>query len=211
MSDKSKKVDNLSEDPVISGQLWCCISFISPETVKNCNFRGVKVRGVYASQQEAAERAKLLQAIDPDFHIFVGEVGKWLGWDPDPNTIEDQQYKEKELQKLVTEYKKNRVKAKMMEEERKREIIEESVRKEATKASKTKDRLKQKAEKLQEEKKEQELKSGLVDKDKIVKEEQTRLLNNEDEIKKATENLSTVDEKINHLQQMYKEMLKNKK
>jgi hypothetical protein len=128
-----KYIDNLIEDPVIPNQAWCCLSFLSPETLKNCTIRSVKVRGVYATREEANERAKFLQQIDPDFNIFVAEVGKWLAWDPDPSTIEDQVYREKQLQEIMTNYKKNNEKAKILEEERKRELLEESIRNQAAK------------------------------------------------------------------------------
>ena len=142
----TKYIDQLTEDPIISNQLWCCISFISPETLKNCNFRGIKVRGVYATKEEATKRAEFLQKIDPDFNIYVGEVGKWLGWDPDPNTIDDQIYREKKLQGLMDNYKKNREKAKVLEEERKREMLEESIRNEASRGSTTKDKRRRRLE-----------------------------------------------------------------
>ena len=146
----TKYIDQLTEDAPIPSQLWCCISFISPETLKNCNLRAVKVRGVYNNQDEAIKRAEYLQKIDPDFNIFVGEVGKWLGWDPDPNTAEDQVYREKKLQEIMSNYKKNREKAKVMEEERKREMLEESVRNEAAKnlnkVDKKRDKMRRKLE-----------------------------------------------------------------
>ena len=44
--------------------------------------RGVKIRGVYDSVQQAEKRAKELQRKDRSFHVFVGQVGYWLPWDP---------------------------------------------------------------------------------------------------------------------------------
>ena len=96
------------------------MSFLSPEGIRNCKVRGLKIRGVYATREEADERAKKLQTVDPDFHVFVGDIGKWLPWDPDPNSISDQVYKEDELNKLMKNYKDNREKAKTMEEQRKK-------------------------------------------------------------------------------------------
>lgn len=227
-----KAIDNLYEDPVISNQLWCCISFISPELVKNCNFRAVKVRGVYGTKEEATKRAAFLQKIDPDFHIFVGEVGKWLGWDPDPNSIEDQQYSEKKLQKLMTGYKKNRDKARIMEEERKREMLEENVRREAekvksttqTKGEKRIERMKKTAEEHKMDKKMKEIEdnrfkptvsnnsstSTVADSDVVTKERE-RLLKKEEQIMKSTEQLSTTDEKLNYLQKLYSQLQDSKK
>ena len=46
------------------------------------NVRGVKVRGVYQSKEEANARASKLHKTDSNFHVFVGQVGYWLPWDP---------------------------------------------------------------------------------------------------------------------------------
>ena len=73
-----KEVDHLDEDPPLSNQKWVCVSFLSPEGIKNCKVRGLKIRGVYSTKEEADKRAQYLQKIDADFHVFVGEVGKWL-------------------------------------------------------------------------------------------------------------------------------------
>jgi len=69
--------------------------------------RGVKVRGVYDTMQEAQVRAKLLQKKDKNFNVFVGQVGFWLPWDPNPHKIENQEYFESELNELVKKYKEN--------------------------------------------------------------------------------------------------------
>lgn len=69
--------------------------------------RGLKVRGVYGSQQEAVARSKKLQRSDPIHNIFVGEVGKWLPWDPSPNDVADQEYAEEQLNTLMKKYKEN--------------------------------------------------------------------------------------------------------
>lgn len=224
----TKYIDKLTEDAIIPNQLWCCISFISPETLKNCNFRGIKVRGVFATKEEALKRAEYLQKVDPDFNIYVGEVGKWLGWDPDPNTIEDQVYREKKLQDIMDNYKKNREKAKILEEERKREMLEESIRNEASRSSTTKDKLRRKLEKKRLDKKMKEMegnrfKSGqlppdatdpkkeIETKERLVTAEKQRISNNEHIIKQSSTDLSTVDEKLNELQAHYKLLLEKKK
>jgi hypothetical protein len=69
--------------------------------------RGLKVRGVYGAQQEAVNRAKKLQRTDTIHNIFVGEVGKWLPWDPNPNDVSDQEYAEDQLNTLMKKYKEN--------------------------------------------------------------------------------------------------------
>ena len=85
------------------------------------NVRGVKVRGVYDNIKAANIRAQVLQKLDRSFHVFVGQVGYWLPWDPNANNIEEQEYLEKDLNRLVKEYNTNKVKKDMFYEERKQE------------------------------------------------------------------------------------------
>jgi hypothetical protein len=68
--------------------------------------RGLKIRGVYDSYQEAEARSKLLQKLDSNHNIFIGQVGYWLPWDPDPNKL-NSEYQEEELNNLMKEYNKN--------------------------------------------------------------------------------------------------------
>jgi hypothetical protein len=69
--------------------------------------RGLKVRGVYGSQAEAVARSKKLQRQDTLHNIFVGEVGKWLPWDPEPAEVSEQEYAEDQLNTLMKKYKEN--------------------------------------------------------------------------------------------------------
>ncbi len=93
------------------------------DTISNfqTSVRGVKVRGVYDNERAAKIRAQVLQKIDNSFHVFVGQVGFWLPWDPSANKIEEQEYLEENLNKLVKEYNKNQVKKDMFYEEKKAE------------------------------------------------------------------------------------------
>ena len=85
------------------------------------NVRGIKIRGVYDTQREANVRAQVLQKMDNSFHVYVGQVGYWLPWDPNPNNIEEQEYLNKDLNRLNKEYAKNQTKRDMFYEEQKRE------------------------------------------------------------------------------------------
>lgn len=69
--------------------------------------RGIKVRGVFSSEAEAAVRAKRLQKADPSFNIYQGHVGKWMAWEPDPNKVGDQEYANEELNTLMKKYREN--------------------------------------------------------------------------------------------------------
>lgn len=81
--------------------------------------RGVKVRGVFDTKREADVRAAVLQRMDPLFDVFVGQVGFWCPWDPNPHKIDDIEYTESDLNKLVKEYKSNEAKKDLFYQEQK--------------------------------------------------------------------------------------------
>lgn len=82
--------------------------------------RGLKVRGVTGTHGEAVAMSKKLQRNDPIHNIFVGEVGKWLPWDPKPHQVQDQEYAEDQLNTLMKGYKNNEeAKDKFVSEQRK--------------------------------------------------------------------------------------------
>ena len=69
--------------------------------------RGIKVRGVFASEAEASARGKRLQKADPNFNIYMGAVGKWMAYEPDPNKVSDQEYANEQLNTLMKKYREN--------------------------------------------------------------------------------------------------------
>jgi hypothetical protein len=69
--------------------------------------QGLKVRGVYDTYNEALNRAKTLQKLDPSFNVYVGQVGFWLPWDPEPHAVADQEYADEQLNTLMKKYREN--------------------------------------------------------------------------------------------------------
>ena len=104
---------------------------IGEEFDKNNKFRtsvrGVKVRGVFDSKREADIRAAVLQRQDSLFDVFVGQIGYWCPWDPNPQKIADIEYMNNDLNKLVKEYKSNEVKKDMFYQEQKTQRQQESL------------------------------------------------------------------------------------
>lgn len=86
--------------------------------------RGLKVRGVYDTEREAEFRAKQLRNRDPSHHVFKGQVGTWLVWDPHPDDIENQEYAEDELNTLMKKKKENEINKNLHWEEEKRQKME---------------------------------------------------------------------------------------
>jgi len=91
------------------------------------SMRGVKVRGVYDTKREADVRAAVLQRQDPLFDVFVGQIGYWCPWDPNPQKISDIEYMNNDLNKLVKEYKSNESKKDMFYQEQKSQRQKDAV------------------------------------------------------------------------------------
>lgn len=67
--------------------------------------RGIKIRGVFDTLQEARHRAEKLSKTDKSFNVYIGQVGCWCPWSPCPDLIDDQEFAESSLNTLVKKYK----------------------------------------------------------------------------------------------------------
>jgi hypothetical protein len=74
--------------------------------------RGIKIRGVYPTQDEAEMRCKKIREVDPNHDIYVGPIGMWIPWDPDAYKTGRIEFMEEELNQLHSEKIKNEMKAK---------------------------------------------------------------------------------------------------
>ena len=85
--------------------------------------RGVKVRGCFETIEEAKTRSEFLKKLGDKFHIYVGEVGCWCAWAPDPEFIKDVEYSNTQLNTLMKEYKQNMEDKDAVFESRKNSIV----------------------------------------------------------------------------------------
>jgi hypothetical protein len=99
--------------------------------------RGIKVRGTYSTYDEARARADRLRQEDPNFNVFVGQVGYWLPWDPDPSAVGEQEYAEKELNELMKNYHENKIQQEDIFREEKRLAMEEALRQNRTRSQRS--------------------------------------------------------------------------
>lgn len=149
-------IDFLDEDEIINNQQYGCISFASitdvmkSEIIVNISdqlkkpeqdikeivelwckkehpLRGVKIRGSYKTLAQAKAQADQLRQFDKASHIFVCSIGKWLTFDPSPELIEDENYMEEQLNKLLKGTKENKLKVKQQFEERKQQMLEKAI------------------------------------------------------------------------------------
>jgi hypothetical protein len=94
--------------------------------------RGIKIRGVYPTMEEAELRCKMLRELDPNHDVFVGPVGLWMPWEPEAYKTGRVEYMEDELNQLMQEKTKNESFAKTAFEQRvkesKKKAIEENIK-----------------------------------------------------------------------------------
>lgn len=92
--------------------------------------RGIKVRGCYETMNEARHRCESLKRSDPNFSVYVAEVGCWCPWSPDPDDLADAagdqnvaQYSETALNTLMQKYQENVEEREQFYNERKRMLM----------------------------------------------------------------------------------------
>jgi hypothetical protein len=99
--------------------------------------RGLKVRGVYPTLEEAELRCKMLRELDPNHDVFVGPVGLWMPWDPEAYKTGRVEYIEDELNQLMQEKTKNESFAKSAFDQRVKETKQKAIAENIKLAEKT--------------------------------------------------------------------------
>ena len=105
--------------------------------------RGIKVRGVFATQGEAELRCKLLREVDPNHDIYVGQVGMWVPFHPEAYKTGRVEYMEETLNQLMSDKKKNEDNAKQDFEKRVREAKQKAIEENMKKAEESGNKLTQ--------------------------------------------------------------------
>ena len=105
--------------------------------------RGIKVRGVFATQGEAELRCKLLREVDPNHDIYVGQVGMWVPFHPEAYKTGRVEYMEETLNQLMSDKKKNEDIAKQEFEKRVRETRQKAIEENMKKAQESGNKLTQ--------------------------------------------------------------------
>jgi protease II len=111
----------------VPGQVFACLSIIGPEAPQKNDKFGIKIRGAFATRDEAANHAKRLQKEDTTFDIYVVDMYKWLLIPPDSSKIEDVHYNNEKLEEIMSGYKDNQAQAARMFSERKQGMMKDKV------------------------------------------------------------------------------------
>jgi len=85
------------------------------------SLRGVKIRGIFDTRGAADAQAKKLSTRDSSFHVFIGQVGYWLPWEPNADKVTDEVFQNSQLNNMMEKYQENNVSRDMFYEEQKRD------------------------------------------------------------------------------------------
>lgn len=107
----------------VPGQFFACLSIVGPECPQKNDKFGIKIRGAFATREEAERHAKRLQKDDATFDIYVVDLYKWLLIPPDKDRIEDVHYANEKLEEIFTKYRENQRMAAALFEKRKKDMM----------------------------------------------------------------------------------------
>ena len=180
------QTDYLTKDSLLpEGQRFVCLSFLTPSEEDKHTLTGIKIRGVFPTYEMACEHAKKLQSVDKYFNVFVGDMGSWLPFDPNPDSkfVKDSEYANQELNKMMRAYQENQEKAKIFHEQRKNEKIRQNIESNIQTHNKNKKTLKKKLKNAK----------------------------SKEEKKSISFNLDNIEEQLKQMEQKHKEVAKQEK
>ena len=110
----------------ISGQNWYCVSFLSDPSK---TLVGIKISGCFNTEEEADTNSSALRNINDSFNVHVGELYKWQPFNPDPDSSEagESEYANPQLNDTMKKKKENEQQAKLYTEYRKNELIKKNI------------------------------------------------------------------------------------
>uniref|UniRef100_A0A6C0E0L9 Uncharacterized protein n=1 Tax=viral metagenome TaxID=1070528 RepID=A0A6C0E0L9_9ZZZZ len=128
MSKKLKEIDYLFEDPEISSQKYALVTIVGPHMPQKCDVWGMKVRGVSESIDKAKSLTQKLMKIDDSCDIYTVEVGKFFPLTVEPHSVENVEYQNAELNKLMKSYLENKQLANEQWSQRKAEMMQQAIK-----------------------------------------------------------------------------------
>lgn len=125
---KEKVLDYLFEDPPLQNQKFALVSIVGPNMPQKCDIWGLKIRGVAGTIEEAKKLSQKILRIDNNYDIYTVEIGKFFPLVVNPLEINDIEYQNDQLNKLIKNYLENRETANEFWHKRKSEMIKEAIK-----------------------------------------------------------------------------------
>lgn len=122
--ENNKELNLMKSDVTVPGQEWCLISFIGKGCKQETKELGMKIWGCFDDIKAAKKHADQLNKIEENkiFDIFILEMYTWARIPPDPECIDDQNYHEEKLHELITDHKRQQLRAKEVFDLRKEKL-----------------------------------------------------------------------------------------
>ena len=118
----------LTRDVVtLPGQNYALVSLVGPALSQRADRLAIKIRGCFATEEEARAHVKKLMDADPLFDVYVVNLYEWLLIPPDNTNIPDAHYQEEYLEGLLQGYHKNQTEARKLFEQRKLEVMRDGL------------------------------------------------------------------------------------
>ena len=178
----------LSNTP--ASQQFVCISFLK-DVEKKQSLTGIRIGGVFSTQEEAQAHADAIVKIDEYHHVYVGEVGRWLPFDPKKSQVEDEVYQDETLQKIMQGYKENRENAKIFHEYEKTDKMVKNIEENLKQRNKNREELQKKLSKVKTMDEAELITTQLDDIEKQLERMNTRLQETTENRDKLKETLDT--------------------
>lgn len=121
--DNNKELNLEKSDITIADQEWCLVSFIGKTCAQKSNELGMKLWGSFPDIATAKKHADKLSKVNPLFDIYILEMYCWARIPPDPECIDDQNYHEEKLHDLITDHKRQQMRAKEVFDLRKEKLM----------------------------------------------------------------------------------------
>jgi len=112
----------------IPGQSFALVSFVGPSCPQKNEKLGMKIRGVFATKEDASAHVKRIQRSgDNIVDIYLLDLYQWAVIPPDPKDIEDHEFQEKFLQDMMSGYAESQRAAKTQFDDRKKLVMTEGL------------------------------------------------------------------------------------
>lgn len=114
----------LKSDPItVPGQRYALLSMIGPECPQKGEQLAIKIRGCFATIDDAKAHAAELIQKDKFVNIFIAAMYEWLPVPPKLDSIDDVKYQEDFLSKMFEDYKRREAEGRAAFEAHKQELM----------------------------------------------------------------------------------------
>lgn len=122
--ENDKELNLMKSDITVPAQEWCLVSFVGKNLKQQTDELGMKIWGCFESIRDAKKHADKLSKLEENkiFDIFILEMYTWARIPPDPQCIDDQNYHEEKLHELITDHKRQQLRAKEVFDLRKEKL-----------------------------------------------------------------------------------------